>query len=54
MRYLIPALLLASPALAHPDSAPHTHAEILAVAVAVLSIGAAGVLARRRAARAGR
>ena len=52
MRYMIPALLLASPAVAHPASVPHTHAADWAVPLAVALILVAGVVARRQAVRA--
>ncbi|WP_282022498.1 hypothetical protein [Ruegeria faecimaris] len=51
MRYAIPALFLASPALAHPASLPHGHSGDWAVPVALMLIGAAVVLAKRKAVR---
>ena len=49
MRYLIPLLCLASPALAHPAALPHTHSTSWAVPAALLLIGIAAVAARRQA-----
>ena len=51
MRYTIPALFLASPALAHPASLPHVHSADWAVPVALLLIGAAVYMAKRKAIR---
>lgn len=48
MRYAIPALFLASPALAHLASLPHTHSADWAVPVALMLISAAAITARRR------
>ena len=51
MRYVTPALFLASPALAHPASLPHTHSADWAVPVALRLVGAAAFMAKRKAVR---
>ena len=51
MRFVLPTLFLASPALAHPANLPHTHAADWAVPVALLLTGVAVFAARRRAMR---
>ena len=52
MRYILPALITASPALAHPASAPNTHGPdwALPLGVAVILLGA--IVAIRQARRA--
>ena len=52
MRYLIPALFLASPALAHSADLPHGHSADWAIPFALASICVAAVVAKRQAIRA--
>ena len=51
MRYLIPALMLASPAVAHPTSLPHVHTMDWVVPVAMMLVFLVAVVARYRAVR---
>ena len=51
MRYAIPTLFLASPALAHPASLPHANSADWAVPVVLMLIGAAAFMAKRKAVR---
>lgn len=52
MRYLIPALAIASPALAHSTDLPHSHSADWAIPAALFLTGAAVLIARRRTVRA--
>lgn len=51
MRFFVPALLVASPALAHPAGLPHAHTSDWAVPIALATIVLTAVVARRRAMR---
>ena len=52
MRYLLAALVLAPPALAHPGDLPHGHSADWAMPFALVLICVAAVVAQRRAIRA--
>lgn len=49
MRYTFPVLFLASPALSHSASLPHGHSADWVVLVALMLIGAAALMAKRKA-----
>lgn len=51
MRFFVPSLLVATPALAHPAGLPHVHTSDWAAPIALATIVLAAVVARRRASR---